>query len=57
MIPQFHIGDIFTIGNLVILLAIYGKMRVMTYQHTLMWRDFEKRKGINGGEQSHAAGE
>lgn len=44
---QFHIADAATIANFLVLLGIYGKVKVMTYQHKLMWTDFARRKGID----------
>lgn len=54
---EIHFSDIATVANLFVLLGIYGKMRVITYQHKLMWADFAKRKDIspNGAEASGKA--
>lgn len=41
----------FDAGNLSVLVvaaATYYKVSVMHYQHKLMWRDYEKRHGMNG---------
>jgi hypothetical protein len=46
--PQFHIADIFTAGNLIMLLLIWRKLSIRDYQHSLMWTDFARRKGLNG---------
>jgi hypothetical protein len=57
---QIHLADIATIANFLVLLGIYGKVRIITYQHKLMWADFAKRKGISAGSddsfKSKAAG-
>ena len=55
---QFHLGDIFTAGNLVILLAIWRKLSIRDYQHMLMWVDFAAKKGIsaNGAAKARGAG-
>jgi len=45
---QFHIGDVLTGANLVILLGLWRKISIRDYQHGLLWRDFEKRKQLNG---------
>jgi hypothetical protein len=41
----------FDAGNLSVLVFVlltYYKVSVMHYQHKLMWRDYEKRHGLNG---------
>ncbi len=41
----------FDAGNLSVLIvaaATYYKVSVMHYQHKLLWRDYEKRHGMNG---------
>ena len=57
---QLHLADVATVANFLVLLGIYGKVRIITYQHKLMWADFAKRKGISGGSdetfKSKAAG-
>ena len=54
---QIHFSDLVTAANLCVLLGIYGKMRIITYQHKLMWADFAARKHIspNGSEASGKA--
>jgi hypothetical protein len=54
---QIHFSDLATVANLFVLLGIYGKMRIITYQHKLMWADFAARKHIspNGAEASSKA--
>lgn len=53
---QFHIGDVFTIGNLLLLLAIWRKLSIRDYQHMLMWTDFAAKKGISGNGAAKSAG-
>ena len=57
---QIHLADVATVANFLVLLGIYGKIRIITYQHKLMWSDFAKRKGISAGSDeqlnSKAAG-
>jgi hypothetical protein len=48
---QLHLADVATVANFLVLLGIYGKVRIMAYQHKLMWTDFAKRKGISGGPE------
>lgn len=54
---QIHLADVATIANFLVLLGIYGKVRIITYQHKLMWADFAKRKDIsaNGTETGKGA--
>lgn len=42
-----HLADIATVANFLVLLGIYGKVRIITYQHKLMWTDFARRKGLD----------
>ena len=44
----FHLGDLFSVANLLALLAIWRKLSIRDYQHNLMWTDFARRKGLNG---------
>ncbi len=40
----------FDLGNatvLIFVLATYWKVSILSYQHKLMWNDFERRKGIS----------
>jgi hypothetical protein len=54
---SFHIGDLFSIGNLLLLLGIWRKLSIRDYQHGLMWSDFAERKGISGnGKQFKSVG-
>lgn len=40
-------SELFTGANLLLGLALYRKLSIMTYQHKLMWVDFAKHKGID----------
>lgn len=44
---QLHLSDFFSAGTLALVFGIYRKVSIMTYQHSLMWNDFEARKGIS----------
>lgn len=48
MNPFWHV-DAGNIGVLLVLLAIYRKINIMSYQHGLLWKDYEKRHKMNGG--------
>jgi hypothetical protein len=53
MTPFWH----FDAGNLSVLIvaaATYYKVSIMHYQHKLMWRDYEKRHGMNGKKLAEA---
>ncbi len=56
MLPPI-VHDLLSISNSLILVGIFYKISVMTYQHKLMWVDFVKRKGINGTISKAVAGE
>lgn len=49
---------IISFANLAVLIGVYNKVSIMTYQHRLMWRDYTKRKGIdeNGNNNANMAG-
>lgn len=38
---------IISFANLAVLIGVYNKISVLTYQHRLMWRDYAKRKDID----------
>lgn len=40
-------SELFTGANLLLGLALYRKLSIMTYQHKLMWVDFADKKGIS----------
>ena len=52
---QFHLSDVFTAANLLVLLALYRKVNIVFYQHKLMWADFAERKGISARANGKAA--
>lgn len=54
---QIHLADVATVANFLVLLGIYGKIRIIAYQHKLMWSDFARKKGIseNGKAKEESA--
>ena len=40
-------SELFTGANLLLGLALYRKLSIMTYQHKLMWIAFAAQKGIS----------
>ena len=53
---QFHLSDVFTAANLLVLLALYRKVNIVFYQHKLMWADFASaRESVLGQTASPPA--
>lgn len=46
------IHDALSLGNIIILLGIYGKLRVALYQHRLVWKWFAKEHKIDSNGHS-----
>ena len=45
-LSSFHLSDLITLANFLVLCGILRKLSIFTYQHNLMWDDFAKRKGL-----------
>ena len=45
--PHFTYSDLFNAGTLIVVLGLYRKMSIIVYQHSLMWKDFAVRKGLD----------
>ena len=45
-LSAFHLADVITLANFLVLCGILRKLSIFTYQHKLMWEDFAKRKGL-----------
>lgn len=45
---MLYVSTTLSFASLVMMLGVYYKLSIMTYQHRLMWRDFARRKQING---------
>lgn len=43
---SFHLTDLITLANFLVLCGILRKLSIFTYQHKLMWTDFSRRKGL-----------
>lgn len=42
------------LSNVILGLAMYRKLTIITYQHGLMWEDYAERKGIPSKKDSGA---
>lgn len=55
-LSHFHISDLVTFANFIVLCGILRKLSIFTYQHRLMWEDFAKRKGLTLDAKGRGAG-
>ena len=46
-----------SIGTLLGIFWVIAELRLMKYQHTLMWNDYKTRHGINGHSKAMQAGD
>lgn len=49
---QIHLADVATIANFLVLLGIYGKIKILAYQHKLMWADYAERKNLSNASEN-----
>jgi len=57
MFDHIHLSDLFTGANLIVALVYYRKIAIFAYQHTLLWSDYEQRKGISPKASGASAGD